>query len=475
MARAAKEARSLSKLQRLSGRDAIPGMLVVLGLALFATDDVHMLRGYGGGLLASPGWIPILLSAALIARRTVSTSDRHALATTAAVWLYGVGLTFVTMFFVPSELLGQSTIGKSLKLAFTIAVLLSMVIAGGILTRRLRKWVFIGASVALAIMVVSALLGHLGVMVIDNWGAIHSSQNVQMRVRGTRIEPSSLGGGILTMGSLAAITARRSWGPFYLAVVCVVGVLVAESRGTMVVSIVGLIVTLVWFFASRAAPRISKPWLYSIAAVITAAVIVSTLGMDLLLSSPLWKQIGLANSGGSTSDATRAVFASVSRDTLAQYPLGMGYGAYLQWFPKLLDHASSQLSGAFPPEAFSELRSITGSANDSTLSAKNLPSVAISYLGWVGLAATATLYFVAIKSGSRQGGGSNRAAFPAVLIVVLVSATYFWSVFSSDQMFFFGAAILGLLRGARSDDYFDQGLSERFTGAGGMRNVKPSR
>jgi hypothetical protein len=436
--------RSSAAPSRFLTGDGLPGTLTAVGIGLFATDDFSLLRSWGGGLLASPGWIPILLAAVIVLRRAHSVRNRWVLATLAGVWCYGLVLTAVTLPLVPSELLAQSTLGKAAKLLLTTAVLISMIIAGGLLTRHLKKWVLIGAVIAFSIMVISGLLSHFGIQFINNWSVIHSTVDTQMRVRGTRYEPSSLGGGILALGCLIAVLLPRPWGSIFLALTCVISYEVPESRGTTVVSVIGFVLSVVWFLIGGFAGRMPRLYLNAFAGLVAVAALLSSLGIDFLLGSQLWRDAGLANSLGSTSDATRSVWSAASFDTLLQYPFGMGYGAYLSWLPDVVRHAIAHLSGLFSSSTFRELRSTLSSGNDETLSPKTLPDVAVTYLGWVGLAASAVLYFVSARTSVRLGAKGGLAAFPAVVVVILVSTTYFWSVFSWDQMFFFGAILLGL-------------------------------
>lgn len=436
--------KAAGRLEVLFGGETIPAVLVIIGVALFAFDDFSTLRKIGGGFLASPSWVPLLVATAMLFRRTVLGRDRPVLISLGVIWLYGLALTLVTIPFLPSSVHGEGIISKSIRLLLTIAVMLSMVVAGFILTRRLRKFVLVGAIAALAIMVITGALAHFGVSAIENWSVLHSSPNFQMRVRGTRFEASSLGGGILIIGALVALLVGHRRGLGILVVCGVLALAVPQSRGTTVVAASVIALSLIWLLIGGVIGR-TRRWIVACLAVIGVIIaLVLSLGIDLILSSQWWTDIGLSNSAGSTSDATRAAWSSVSVLTLMDYPFGMGYAAYLSWLPQLLSETATQLSRSFPASALLELRTTISATSDNTLSAKTLPAVLITYFGWCGLVATAVLFFAAIRRGIVFGSRGNLAVLPVSITVILVSATYLWSVFSWDQMFLFGAILLGL-------------------------------
>ena len=453
--------------------DRLPAALVVIGLALFAFDDISALRQLGGGFLASPSWAPILLATAMVLHKTVQKSDRPLLISLGAVWLYGLVLTLATLPIIQNEIDSDSSLSKSLKLAVTFAVLLSMVLAGVVLVRRLRKWVLVGATIALAIMVITAVIAQLGYNGIDDWGVIHSAQNFQMRVRGTRFEASSLGGGFLVLGGLIALLVGGRRGILTVIAAAALALVITQSRGTMIVALCVIVIGAIWWFVGRRVSNARRWFGYLIAGVAVAAALFLSLGVDMVLSSQWWIDIGLANSAGSTSDATRAAWATVSAQTLTQYPAGMGYAAYLEWLPRMLREIVSGMTTQFPPEALLELKATILSDDDTTLSAKTLPAVAITYFGWIGLLSAGALYFFAVVKSTGSRGVFNLAALPVAAMLVLVSSTYLWSVFSWDQMFLFGALLLGAAPRSDRDDAVAETQSE-----GGLDfsdTVSPSR
>ncbi|MGO4806120.1 hypothetical protein AB4089_13410 [Arthrobacter sp. 2MCAF15] len=441
--------------------------LTFAGCALFAVDDVAVFRGLGGGLLASPGWLPIII-AGFLASRDPRFRRLRLSRVIIAVFSYGILITLITLPFLAADVLGENPIAKSIKVAVSVGVWLLMLVSGAILSRVVPRAVQAGAIAAIATMTLGALLYHLGYQGVDQNELIHSYQNLQQRVRSTRFEASSLGAGLIVCLGLIAMRSTRTMAVVLFPVGLIMIGVVAESRGTNLTIYVSLLVIpfLIWL-KSRKADLTANVVLFW-ASVLAALAVVSSFRLDYFLGSALWSELGLKTEG--TSDASRSMWADASLAAVGQHPLGMGYAAYLEWLPKLVENSTRSALDFFPIRDLSEMINQSFAASDATLSPKNLVGIAAVFLGAVGVAMVGILYAATIKNSihGTMSGESNRLIVGVSLVIV--SSTYYTSIFSMDQAFLFGALAWGSDELLKMRD--GRELTQAGIGSGGLGGLR---
>lgn len=423
-----------------SGRHSLAGVLTFTGTALLAFNDIAGLRSIGGGLLASPGWLPLVAATVLVYKSAKTPATGRMLRYTLILLLLGIFASVISLAFLPQDILGESPAVKVIKVTVTTAAWCTIFIGAGPLSKAVRPWLIAGLVTAIAIMTISAVLAQIGVGILEGPGFFHGTVNGQMRIRGTRFEASSLGAGLLCCISAVVLVIRGRKGLVIVAMGFLAVQLLTQSRGTWVtIAIVLFLVILLYFAGQRISRPTSVPY-----SLLTWACVLLTISMSFALSflvtSTLWSDLGLANRSGMTSEATRSVWAVATVMSLFTFPFGMGFAGYLSWLPSLLSQAATSNTGIFYLADFSELTAIINSTDDTYLSPKTLPGILIVFFGWAGAIAAVALCHRAI-----QGGLSlSRLGFPgapaAALAVLLVSFTYASSIFSWDQ-----ALVLGWL------------------------------
>jgi hypothetical protein len=146
------------------------------------------------------------------------------------------------------------------------------------------------------------------------------------------------------------------------------------------------------------------------------------------------------------------MWADTSLAALGQHPFGMGYAAYLEWLPKLIENSARSAADQFPLRDLSEMIHLSSAVSDAELSPKNLVGIAAVHLGIVGIIAVMFLYSAMIKNSiyRMQPDASVRLVVSVALIIV--SSTYYTSIFSMDQAFLMGALVWGGGRLAKVSD-----------------------
>lgn len=410
--------------------------LTACGCALFAVDDVSALRSVGGGLLASPSWIPILLAGWMASRSSHFRGIRHR-RLLSAIFAYGGTVTLCTLPFLADEILGENPLVKSLKFMVSVGIFLLMLVAGGLLSRIVPKAIQVGSLVAIVLMAGGALMYHVGIPVLDQTDLLHSYSNFQQRVRSTRFEASSLGSGLLVCTGLLFLFVRRKRAVIGYCIALVGIGMLAESRGTMLTLIVTLLAVPValWLqsFGRKAADGALRFSAFSVAFI----AIILSFRLDYFLKSPIWAAVGLRTEG--TSDASRSMWADTSLAALVQYPFGMGYAAYLEWLPTLVEQSTSAALDQFPIKDLAEMINLSLSASDATLSPKNLVGVAAVHLGVVGVLAVGLLYAAVLRRSVEMIRFGNINRFVVAASMLVLTCSYYSSIFSVDQAFLFGA------------------------------------
>lgn len=414
--------------------------LTVFGCALFAVDDVSTLRSLGGGLLASPGWIPILVAGWIAARDSRFRRLRLS-RVLGAIYSYGVLVTLLTLPFLASELLGESPINKSIKFMVSVGVWMLLLVSGAILSRLVPKAIQLGCAIALAGMTIGAILYHGGFPLVDQIDLLHSYPNFQQRVRSTRFEASSLGSGMIVCLGLIAIHSPRKLAVIGFSLGLVLIGQISESRGTTLTVFVTLLAVpfAIWMQLRKAGLATVTTRFYS--SGIGVLAIILSFRLDYFLGSPLWSALGLKTEG--TSDASRSMWADASLSALAQYPFGMGYAAYLAWLPKLIENSTLSAVGQFSLRDLSEMINQSRAVSDATLSPKNLVGIAAVHLGVIGVLVVVALYSAVIKNAISSASVGFGSRFVVGISLIVVSSTYYTSVFSMDQAFLFGALAWG--------------------------------
>lgn len=437
------------------------GLLAALGCALLAVDDVAPLRALGGGIAASPAWIPLLASGLLLVRGSSIRSHRVLLLSLGAVAIFAIALTVATTPLDAPDTYGQSPAAKGARLCATLVIWLGVLLAGAIAIRAAPRYVAVGAGVALAIMILGAATYQLGWRGLDEWSLLHSSLNAQQRVRSTRFEASSLGAGMIVLSGLLVLSLRSGRLRILAGAVGLLCTLsLTASRGTNLIAAGALVaLVLLQILPRRSSSHLigrARPWVsVAVAVALAAAAVAAALALGTLLTSPTWTALGISDRARGTSDATRAGWADVAGQVLVVAPLGLGLGNYLAETPALLSHAISRLSVAFGPAALAELTRSASGLSGVGVSPKTLPTLAAYYLGWVGLLGVLAAYARSIWTGLRCYADMRQAA-PLVLVAasVFASAGYYSSVFSWDQALLLGAAIAatptGMTTGPRS-------------------------
>lgn len=441
LARRARLANSSDRFGPLLTVDRIVGFLLLVGCALFAFDDVAPLKSVGGALLASPSVVPIAAAHLIYTFGSKGRRGLRGVWGAFALWGYGCIVTAATLTFLPSVLLGESATEKAIRVAVSIFLYAYILGAGFQLFQPFRQWILVGCAVALAILLASALLGGFGIGFLDTSNVFHSVANVQQRVRGTRLEASSLGAAILVCTAILAMGLSRNQGIAVLAVGSVLAGILVNSRGTVItIAITLVVIVLVIISRSAFRRRVRLRLVFSVSALV--GVLYLSFGLDQLLTSDLWLTYGSFNShSGSTSEATRSIWANTALQSTLSYPSGTGYVGYLAWMPELLSHATDNAGKYYSLSSLSEALGLVGATSDDQLVPKTLPAIAAIFLGIPGLLGVIFLYFRTLNA-SWVGFRSGQIGLPAAaMILILVSATYFASISSWEHAFGFGALL----------------------------------
>lgn len=413
--------------------------LTVLGCGLFAVDDISVLRSFGGGLLASPSWIPILFAAWLASREGLCLPRRQQ-RLLLAVFTYGAVITVFSLPFLSDDLLGENPLVKSIKFVVSVGVFLLMLVAGAVLAKVVPKAIQFGCLVAVILMAGGAILYHLGNFAVDQTALLHSYPNFQLRVRSTRFEASSLGSGLLVCLGLFFLFMKKKRAVLGISLGLIAAGLLAESRGTTLTVIVVLAAVPVglWLQSIRGqiSDRATRFWTYLVAAI----SIILSFRLDYFLGSPVWSALGLKTEG--TSDASRSTWADASLAAIFEYPFGMGYAAYLERLPELVSNSARAAMDRFPVKDLSEMINLSMAANDATLSPKNLVGVAAVHLGLVGVCAVFLLYSAVLRAAVLSVPNGDYGRFVIAALTIVLTSSYYSSIFSYDQAFLLGALVL---------------------------------
>lgn len=429
--------RDVPRGAHVKANDVVAGVFAFIGCALFAFDDIGPLRILGGGLMASPSWVFILAATSLVCRgafRNLRRSIRIG-------WfshLYGAAISLISLPFLPGTLLGVNVLDKTIRLFITIAVWMAVLFSGAILMARLRRWVLFGIATALAIMLGSAAMAYYGLDLIEYMGVIHSGPHPQMRTRGTRFEPSSLGAGIVTCLAIFFATAQGRRALLYFAALALLAQQITESRGAFLVTAAVVAISALAAFLD-AGPRMPRNGaLRLISAAAAGGVVASAFMLDRIVTSQAWRAAGLNVEG--TSDATRSIWSDAAGSAMVHYPWGMAYSGYLAWLPEVLSEATARAADRFPSSQLSEALLVIARDSEATLSPKTLPTIAAVHLGLIGLVLVTLLYYRVISSGIRSALWRSRyCSLVSGAAIILSGATFYSSVFSWDQAFALGA------------------------------------
>lgn len=418
--------------------DFVAGSLAFLGTALLAFDDIAPLRALGGGLLASPGFVFLLIAIALIHNKGGKRHEKRLVMVSLGLLALVVLTSIVTLPFLPDHLLGESTILKAFKITITLTVWCTIFTGAGSLVDVLRPWLLAGLLAAIAIMLGSAVIGQIGYSSIEGMGFIHGTRNSQMRLRGTRFEASSLGAGLITCFAAIMMVLRGRKSLMISGVGLLVIQLLTRSRGTWVTTAIVLgVIAALFLFAQRAqALRDNAQRVLSVFVVITVSGL--SMGLSYLVTSEAWVSLGLVDGSGMTSEASRSVWAMTSLISLGNFPIGMGFAGYLTWLPDTLAQGVAISSGSFTPADFYEMSAIIRSGDDMLLSPKTLPGILIVFFGWAGALASVGLAYVVARSSLTLSKLGYLAAPAGALALLLVSFTYSSSIFSWEQALVFG-------------------------------------
>lgn len=429
-----------------ANRHRIAGSLAFVGAALLAFNDIAPLRAIGGGLLASPGWMPLVIATVLVFRDAKTPLTKTILKPLLLLLSLGCLVSVATLPFLPEELLGESPATKAIKLLVTMVIWCTIFLGAGLLMRTVRLWLLTGLLTAVAIMTVSAILGQLGLSMFEDLGFFHGTQNGQMRLRGTRFEASSLGAGLICCLSALALVLRGRMALVIMAVGFLSIQFLSRSRGTWVTVVIVLIVIGILYVVGRRVTR-NNSWAERVLPWMTVVITLSlSFGLSFLVTSDIWVDLGLADGSGMTSETTRSVWAATTAISLLSFPLGMGFAGYLNWLPGVLSQATVQNTSSFHTAGFSELLAIINSADDALLSPKTLPGLLIVFFGWAGAAAAVALAFLAVRGGLNLSRSGLLAAPAAAFAVLLVSFTFASSVFSWDQALILGCFVAAAAR-----------------------------
>ncbi len=413
--------------------------LTAIGCASFAFDDVAPLRGIGGGLLASPGWL--FLAVAVIA----VGSDRPALGRwpiwASGIVLYGLAISLISAMALPDALLGVSTVGKLLRLGLTVAIWCAVPLAGYILMQVAPKAVFVGIAAGFSILLLSLIAAKLGLLVVENSNYLHSIPNIQQRVRGSRFEPSSLGGGYIVLGTFACIVIRGRLGIAAVVAILVVGQYLTASRGTAVVIGTVLLASIVALCLNRSAWSWLRVRSTAVATAVVAVTLALSFGLTAVLQSSIWKAVAPSVSVGSagTSDATRALWSSTALRALWENPFGYGFVAYLESVQRLMRDSLDANFQSFRQVELTEVFYLINTTSDFALAPKTLPALGAIHLGIVGLVAVGALYVVSLRASIHIAENTYYTASLCTLSVILVSSTFLSSLFLWEQPFILGA------------------------------------
>jgi hypothetical protein len=337
---------------------------------------------------------------------------------------------------LPPVLRGEILAVKGLKVGLTVVVWMLVLQAGylgfQVAPRALNK----AGLLAVVIMLTASLLVWAGVRFVDTSSLLHATPNIAQRVRGTRFEASSLGGGALVGLVLCSLRSNRRRVLVLIAVLTGLIIWLTASRGTLVVASGIILVCLVAVLAP--ARPLHGAARYSIVGAATVLVtMLLSFGLVALLRQPLWADLRAA-----TSDASRSIWALASLSSLVKYPFGQGLAGTLAWTPPLLLDAAENVRGIFPASDFSEVRALALGRTDQALSPKTIPALAATYFGIPGLLAAASLYYVlGQRLVARLNVPQVRTYAVGAVCFALVSSSYFGGLYSWEQPLLCGALL----------------------------------
>lgn len=426
--------------RKARARSTLTGLVLYLGVALLAFDDIGPLNAVGGGLVASPGWALILLAAVISPRGGPIVAYGRLGRAAWAVGLYGLVLSIGTLPFIPSSIDGSPAVDKLVRLGVNVSVWLAVLVAAPRLVRYHRTWLIAGLATAFALMLGSAAIDLTGSKVLDSSTLLHSAANAQQRVRGTRFEASALGAGLVVEGLALATFIRGRLGALAVGSAALVSQLFTQSRGTLVTTSVLIACSALVAVGGRKLYPSTARGVMALAVSLVLVVYGSSFALSSIVSSSAWASAGLVSNG--TSDASRSVWADVGVQSLFAYPLGMGFTAYQVWLPHLLLAAANGASDTFSASSLTEIVDVAYSQSAQALSPKTFPAVAAVHLGVVGVAAAGALGIAAMRRAISAAKSSGYVAAPLVALGLLAAgANYFFSVFSWDQALLFGILV----------------------------------
>ncbi len=407
-------------------------VLVCLAGFLVAFDDIAPLRTVGGGFGASPAWIPLLLCGLLLGRRGIGRW-RHAVV---SLWIMGLVVTLLTFLVLPEEMRGVNTYVKALAVGIPIAVFLTIIVIAARLAAYDPRLIVLFGLISLGTLLAFGALDMLGVIPNGKSAFLHGLDNLNQRARGSRFEASALGAGVLIALATAAYRVRTALGALGVLAAAIVLSLLLPSRGTLVAGLafcatIG-VVLLAWRLrgvGARFVPGLTAGVL---------AIITLVGGFALGFLTPSLKAFGLSYS---TSDAVRSVWSDVGMDVALRYPVGMGYSAPLEWLPSFVQASMDQFAGRYQPSDFDELMAQLQAQGGYGFSPKTMPALIGVYFGAIGVLLLVAMWLMIGKRAGDATRDGYLTAIPAAVVLCLIAATYFSSIYAWEQAFLLGALL----------------------------------
>lgn len=409
-------------------------LCLLLGVAMLPFDDLRIPGGVGGGMLASPAWVPFaVLGAAHLRTTGFRAGVPRAVKELAALAFYGLTISVVALL-VSSDLSGRPDALSKTANNFIIFLVFALVIVGAFSVSHLRATWILGVLAAFVFLAVTSLLQSIVPGFLDGLGPLHRTPNVQVRVRATRFEASSLGSLLLILIGMFWALSKRKSAIWQGTVLVIVAQSVTQSRGTLLVSgllsLLALVMLILAPLNRRQHARV--PVLLAMASV----PMIASFYLSSVLSASFWRDLGLV---AANSDAMRGLWARAMGVSLIEHPFGLGFAEYLVQAPKLLLENAGDVSAVYGYSAVAAEMSPIVAGETDTLSPKTLPTIAAMYFGWLGVLFTFRLYYSLFKASWKQASYEPSRLLAAVALVA-VSASYFSSLFAWEQ-----ALLIGLL------------------------------
>ena len=410
--------------------------LTVSAVLLTLFDDLNILREEGGSVAGSPAWIPLLGASLCVGRAARAKLPWRPLRWILLVLLVTT-VTSLLYVIIVGEAASPLATQKTVRLAANWCLILAAIIGAWFLSRTNPGLLAVSAALALTILLGIALIQIQSPQFLDGVGPIHAVPNIQQRVRATRFEASSLGGAALVLSAIACVRIpRRSGVVCFIALITMVQA-ITQSRGTLLVYLMAISLCFVFLTPRGDDTQNHTGARGGMVKFLPLILIAFSFAYGAILASDWWTAAGVSSG---TSDAARAVWSTVSASSLQQYPLGLGFAAYLDVTPDLLRNALILRQAEFGSAAFAELAplSIPGGSDD-LLSPKNLPNVAALYFGLPGILLLAWIYWKAATAVCQLSESPMLAL--AFSVLVMVQTTYFFTLVAWEQALLAGVLL----------------------------------